>query len=639
MEYLPMIPGEYRYGKKEATGQQADIVKGFIKSHLDKDILIATDAGREGEVIARIVLQESGLKDLSRCRRFWVSEALTPEVIRTGIMAAKPLQTYNAIAAQGFARQHADWLVGMNLSRYITLGSESGEKFSAGRVQSSVLAAVLDRNTKARTFVPTVYNELELVLTDSSGVNLKAWLENPETGKTPFAPKSSYVLKAMEYAKTHGKNSDLSITVETVTKSRKPEKLMNITALQKAAYSSYGYSPDETLALAQGLYEKHKCLSYPRTPSRVMGDNNVQLFRDTFEKLKGLYPDYSKYCLPELITGTNKHIFNSEALEDHHALIPLAALPSGAPEKEKNVFEIVVRSFFGVCMKNYIWNECNYSIRNGTYNYGSVTKEVVETGWRKLYAEEKEDKEDVQFIKQFDLNSCSVTGIKILDKKTTPPKNYQIDSLLAFMEHPQAQAVEETKGVKLAGLGTPATRAEIIKILFDKGYIAEEKKHLVATTKGAWLVQRLRSDSLLGSITNVAETTKWEKQLEENPAGFELLIVDYIKKCIKPVKPGEAVYEREAVGVCPVCGSKMYEGKKSYYCSAWNRESNPCKFAIWKKIAGAAVSLSDAKLLLGKKKTPVKNCLNKEGKKFKASFSMDQYGKVAFHFSNTKKKK
>jgi DNA topoisomerase-3 len=278
LEELPILVNEYNYEKNEATAKQAAIVENLVKAHAKDAILIATDAGREGEVIAREVLREAGLTDISRCKRFWVSEALTPEVIRQGIASAKPLSAYNAVASRGFARQRADWLVGMNLSRFITLSSRSGEKFSVGRVQSAVLSAVLSRNDKVTNFVPAPYNELEITVKDKNGVSIKALLANPGSGNenaSAFKVKSPYLEKAAAYAGAHTKGGDLSVTAETKKRSQKPEKLLNLTALQKTAFRLYGYSPDETLGTAQALYEKHKCLSYPRTPSRVMGDNNV----------------------------------------------------------------------------------------------------------------------------------------------------------------------------------------------------------------------------------------------------------------------------------------------------------------------------------------------------------------------------
>jgi DNA topoisomerase-3 len=247
-----------------------------------------------------------------------------------------------------------------------------------------------------------------------------------------------------------------------------------------------------------------------------------------------------------------------------------------------------------------------------------------------MQAEGKEERGGgaaVQDVAAFDTNKCSVAEASVLDKKTSPPEDFQIDTLLAFMERPGAEA----GGGKLAGLGTPATRAEIIKTLFDRGYIEEQKKRLLATKKGLWLLKRLKADKDLEKIADVAQTTAWEKQLETDPAAFEQSVEAYVRGCIKPPAQDNAVWEREAAGICPLCGNKVYEGKKSWFCSAW-KSVKPCTFAIWKEVAGARLSGNDARLLLEKKKTPVKSCTSKAGKKFKAAFALGGDGKLAFIF-------
>jgi DNA topoisomerase-3 len=635
LENLPILPEKYRYKKNDTTADQADVVNSLLKSNKDKDILIATDAGREGELIARIALAEAGISDISRCKRFWVSEALTPEVITRGIRNAKPLAEYNGIAAQGFARQRSDWIVGMNMSRYITLAWGNNEKFSVGRVQSAVLAAVARRNAAVANFKATPYNELEITIKDKAGTGIKCLLIHPETQKTAFALKSPYLYQALVYAKLN--RDSLEITREEKKKAQKPEKLLNLTALQKEAFKKFGYSPDETLETAQALYEKHKCLSYPRTPSRVMGNNNAGLFKEKFELLSAQYRQWSQFSVPGLITGDNKHIFNSADLEDHHALIPLAVLPGGASGREKNVYEIVVKSFFVVCMPDHTWKECVYIVKNGGYVYKAVTKEIIEAGWKKAFTEEDEREETPALNRALDIKTCRIENIGVLDKKTSPPKDYQIDSLLAFMERPQA----EDAGMKLAGLGTPATRAEIIKNLFERKYLIEDKKKLKATKKGVWLVKLLAGDLNLVKLTDAKETTAWETRLGENPEAFEKSIAEYVAACVqsKPRGAGEG-YKRETLGTCPVCGEKINEGKKSYFCSAWNNPEKPCEFKIWKEIAGAKITPADAELLLERKKTGIKQCRSKAGKKFKACFGMskEKKGEIEFIFNESAKK-
>jgi DNA topoisomerase-3 len=515
----------------------------------------------------------------------------------------------------------------MNLSRYITLNGGSGEVFSVGRVQSAVLSAVVSRHERAVNFVSSPYNEAEALIEDAGGISVKALLVHPGTQKTDFSLNDPYLVKAVAYAQSHSK--EVTAEVTTVKKIRKPEKLFNLTALQKEAYKLCGYSPDESLTIAQALYEKHKCLSYPRTPSRVMGDNSVELFREKFNLLAGKYARWSRFSVPALIDRSNRHIFNSAALEDHHALIPLAYLPEGADSKEKNVFEIVVKQFFVACMGDYVWNEHRYEIKNGPYTYRAVTREPVEAGWKAVFERGKEGEDIPEAAGKLDTGSCYIRAVTVLDKKTSPPKLFRLDTLLAFMERPEA--AEGGTG-KPAGLGTPATRAEIIKNLFDKKYILEEKKQLIPTGKGEWLIRRLGSDKELSKMADAGETAEWERRLEEDPGSFEQSIIGYVKTSIKPGN-GVQGFEKEPVGICPVCGNKVYEGRNGYFCSSRDNKNKPCQFSLWKIVAGARVTAGDAKQLLLNKSTGVKECVSKKtGKKFKACFHLNKAGEVEFIF-------
>jgi DNA topoisomerase-3 len=360
--FLPIIPSSFRYEKIEKLSSQIEIIKLLLENNTHDTIIVATDAGREGELIARIILSESGVTDVSRIKRFWVSEALTKEVILKGLREAKPLSAYNAISNEGFARQRADWLIGINLTRLMSAGNST--LFSVGRVQTAVLNAVALRNAETANFIPVPFVELEASLQSSNGTVIKAWLINPKNEKTAFFEDREYVSAARDYCK----NNPVSRFQSHVTKeTAKPPKLLNITGLQKAAYRLHGYSPEKTLETAQSLYEKHKCLSYPRTPSRVMGNQNVDLFREIYRFLSGCYPHYARLCDESVIAEGNKNIFNSAALEDHHALIPLRQLPENADTLERNIYDIVLKSFFTVCMNDYIYNKKRLLFHIGGY--------------------------------------------------------------------------------------------------------------------------------------------------------------------------------------------------------------------------------------------------------------------------------
>jgi DNA topoisomerase-3 len=617
---LPVIPPEFRYRVNEPVAEQAALVTRLLKRHAAGDVLIATDAGREGELIARIALREAGVAPSARFRRFWVSEALTAGVIKAGIANARPLAEYDGLAAQAFARQKADWLVGMNLTRLMSIGNPP-PPFSVGRVQTAVLAAVAARNDEVKNFARTPYRELAAAIRSKDGVTIRALLENPATLKSAFfAADGEYLLAAR--SECLNKNID-SAEAESERKKQKPGKLLNITALQKEAFRRHGYKPDETLSLAQSLYETRKCLSYPRTPSRVMGDNNVDLFREKFELLRDSSP-LSAFCDPALISAENKHIFNSAQLEDHHALIPLGPLPENADEKERNVYAVVLEAFFTVCMSDHIYNRKSLRFRIGPYVFTAVIREVIQNGWKAAARKEEAGPDAEEEVSAFDEQGCSLAGLSVLEKTTEPKKEYSLDTLLAFMEHPRGG--DETKPA--CGLGTPATRADIIKTLFSRGYLVEEKKKLYAAPRGRFLLGRMERVADLAKMTDAAQTTEWEERLAADPAAFEREIEEYIRSCVKQNAP--ARYEGDPLGACPLCGKPVVEGKLGYACSGW-RDEPKCAFAIWKTVAGADVTAADAGLLLAGKKTGFKKCRKKDGGEFRAAFALEN-GKVVFQF-------
>jgi len=618
---LPICVPAFKYHMNDSTAEQAIIVLKLLKEQCHDEVLIATDAGREGELIARIALKEAGIADIRRFKRFWVSEALTPDVILQGIAAAKPLSDYNALSEQGFARQHADWLVGINMTRYMSIGNPP-PPFSVGRVQTAVLAAIRFRNEAIKNFIPVPYKELSASVTSDTGTTIQALLENPKTGKTSFfSGDDEYLHTAVTACNDKPVNV---VDVEVKEKCSKPEKLLNITGLQKAAFKRFGYKPEETLNLAQSLYETHKCLSYPRTPSRVMGDNNVELFRKMFNLLYNEYA-LSSYCDVSLITADNKHIFNSSKLEDHHALIPLDKLPSGAKEKERNVYTIVLESFFIVCMPDYIYTEKSFRFHCSTYVFISTVREVLHYGWRNAveYQNEGEDPE-IPCSDDFNENSCSITGLTILEKHTEPKKHFALDSLLAFMEHPHGDT-----GQKLAGLGTPATRADIIKILFSRNYLVETKKKLFVTDRGRYLVEQLLQHDLLKKLCDVSHTTEWEQHLTEDPQAFFNYICSYVTECVTS-SASRPAFQNAPLGICPLCGKGVFETKTGYGCEGY-KDTPKCQLYIGKTIAGAAVSAAEATLLLIGQKTSVKHCKNKEGKAFDTFFVLEG-GKVLFTY-------
>lgn len=619
---LPIIPKEYKYVEKEDAKKQIQIVSKILKNEKGK-VIIATDADREGELIARVVVSKAGILDTSQYFRFWASEALTSEVIKKEIAKVKPWNCYEKLFNQAKARQHSDWLIGMNFSRLVTISSGSKNPFSVGRVQTSVLTAIYQRNYAVKNFVPIPYKTLTVEIVDDSKNKIIANLMNPKTERIDFEENDDFLQKVLRDCKNAKIEKAES---KTVQKTNHPPLLLNTTGLQKLASKLFDFDAEKTLSIMQSLYEKYKCLSYPRTPSCVMGDDNVELFREKFELLKDEYPLFSKYSKVEKIDESNKRIFNSKKLDSHHALIPLKKIPENASDDEKEIFDLVVKSFFRSIMNDNIVDEKQITFYFKEYVFKATILTTVDLGWKICEKNvDEETDENIQSVSNFNEQSCFIKSVKINDKMTIPPKEYTEESILSFMENPKSKKTEE----RLVGLGTQTTRGTILKTLFERKYIEKRQKKLFVTEKGLYLLKVLFKNEHLKKMASISQTTEWEKQLDENPILFEKTIIEFVKNVFSQ-KMTVAEFDSKKIGKCPICQRNIIESKLSYSCSGY-KENPSCKFSIWKNISGAMISENDVKTLLLGKKTNRKKMKSKAGKVFEAKLYLED-GEVKFDF-------
>jgi len=636
LDVLPVIPKEVKYKPVIKTKAQLSVVKNCFKNHKDDSFLLATDAEREGELIGAEILDYVGFKNYSNARRFWVSEALTPEVIHAGIKNAKPLSDYSSYRDQGFARQHADWLVGMNLTRLVTL--KSGKLLHFGRVQTALLGAVYNREKSISNFIPEPFFEVKALMQGKNLFTVK--LINPlnEDYPTRFL-KDSKMLSDIENIKKAKSGRITKINKEK--KTVQPPQLLNLTALQKEAHKNYGYSPEQTLNIAQALYEKHKCLSYPRTPSRVMGDENVTLVKSIYDKLISVYNsvlkphipfvEYIAGADPSLINSDNKRLFNSAELQDHHALIPLSPLPDSCTKDEIDIYLLVFKQFFTVIKPPYIYNSITIDVNISDNLFQGTGIEIIQTGWKTTGEIDDDEEEPAQDYSGLEVNKeYSINSIEIEEKKTQPKKHFTFASLLQLMENPRNE-----EGKRLTGLGTPATRGAILQKLVDRKYISLNKKNVLITDDGKFLIENILKNDELSAFISIPETTRWEEQLHENTGTFVAGIKDFIRRAVKGTNIAAYQIEKKSLGKCPLCGGDIYEGSKSYYCSNY-KAAKPCNFAIWKEICKVSVSADEAQALLSGKKTKYKKCVSgKTGKEFKAAFYLSG-DKILMEFEKKK---
>lgn len=625
---LPIIPGTSKYEPNPYTIKQLNIVSEHLKrSDIDK-IIVATDAGREGELIARLIFNYIGFKEYSKVYRFWVSQSLTKDVIREGLSNIKPISHYDNLYLNGLNRSKSDWLIGMNFSRLFSIILGSKTVFSTGRVQTAVLSILVERYNNIVKFKPETYFEIEAKLFKK--MDFRAKYIKAEDKKIH---KKEIVDKIINDLKT----SDTAIveTIETEKKYEKQPLLLSLTNLQKDANNTYGYSASKTLEIAQSLYEKHKCLSYPRTPSSVLGESNVELVKSIVNELTKSYKNYFiKHC-PDLISVSNKRLFNDKKLEDHHALIPLYPLPEGATKEEENIYMLVLTRFAAALHSDYIYSQTKVYFNVGEHKFISTGKVDIHKGWNEFYT--KEDKKDeIKLPELQEGDSVNIKEITSLEKQTKPPKYFNEATLLGVMDKPNKLVSEEEykdifKNPEI-GLGTPATRAEIIETLLKREYIFRKKKNLIPTEKGIYFINVLKQHEIVKPITSAGETARWEISLKKNPEKFLGELTSFVKDSVEYFKTNnvtEFVMEQQDIGICPKCGKKCFENKKSYYCENYKN----CGFAIWKVIAGTKISINAFKELIKDKKTKKVYMFKPSGKKpFEACIILNEEYKTEFYF-------
>jgi DNA topoisomerase-3 len=641
MESLPIIPQQVKYKAVEKTKAQLSVVKSCFNRHKNSPFLLATDAEREGELIGAEILDYVGFAGYAHARRFWVSEALTTGVILKGIENAKLLAEYRSYREQGFARQFADWLVGMNLTRLVSL--KSNKLLHFGRVQTAVLGAVFEREKSIASFMPEKYFELQVGMEKDFPTKTPCFsvkMINPDNTEYPTRFPDISLFDFIKHT-SHGYVEKGVITsLKKDKKTVQPPQLFNLTALQKEAHKQYGYAPEQTLNIAQALYEKEKVLSYPRTPSRVMGDDNVELIKSIYEKLKshcagrkGL-EKFIQDSDPALISAGNKHIFNSAELQDHHALIPLAPLES-ENEEEKNIYFLVFEQFFNVLKPPYVYNSVSIDVDISGHKFIGNGIEVLEKGWRSYLDMTicMDDELDEDLHENYDGleqgKAYPIVTVSKLEQKTSPKKHYTFASLLQLMENPRGD-----DGKHLTGLGTSAMRGAILQKLVDRKYVSLKGKNVLISDDGNFLIENVLKNDGLAAFVSVPETTRWEEQLHDNTTAFIEGIKNFVRGAVKSTGMDAYQHEKKSLGKCPLCGGDVYEGNKNYYCGNYKAE-NPCRFTIWKEICQASVNHSDMQTLLSGKQTKVKKCVSKAGKGFNAKFELVD-GKIEFRFEEKK---
>ncbi|WP_424038684.1 DNA topoisomerase [Porphyromonas endodontalis] len=595
----------------------------IIRSCFDRAdrIIVATDAGREGELIFRWIYAHLG------CRkpfyRLWIS-SLTDKAIREGMANLKSGNNYENLYHSAQARAEADWLVGINASRALSIARRGG--YSLGRVQTPTLAMVCRRYIENRDFSSAPYWKLS-AFTEKEGMSLKA------IGVIDYESESSAqtALAALR--------SQSRLTIESVTRKvghTSPPLLYDLTALQKEANRCHGFSADKTLSIAQSLYEK-KITTYPRTGSRYISE-------DVFEEVPVLL---RKTGMP-LSNPLNRHSVDNAKITDHHAIIPTGETPSGLSTDEITIYQMVVNRFVEAFSLNSEEERMLVRFTDGTNTFTWKAYRQISLGWKavqkgkEVEAEKKEDSDEQILFSLPSLTEGEVLPLvsaEITEHKTKPKPLYTEATLLSAMENAgkEVENAESKKAMAECGIGTPATRANIIETLILRDYIRRDKKAIIPTEKGLAVYEIVKDKR----IANAEMTGSWELALAAIEAGkmpsdkFSQGINSYVSTICEELLSLTPEQKSYPVYRCPKCGQQSV----GIYAKVAKCRHETCGFHVFREVCGILLSEDNIRDLISSGRTPIlKGLTSKAGKKFNARLVLGEDYATSFEFENNKGK-
>ena len=581
-----------------------------------------TDAGREGELIFRLVYQQAGCK--KPFSRLWLS-SMEDSAIREGFATLKPSTEYDALYQAALCRERADWMVGINASRLFSC--LYGQPLAVGRVMTPVLAMTVVREAAIAAFVPEKFYTVALTLADGGTASSKR-----------FAQKADAELLLSKCRKEE------RVTVQKMErkeKSESPPQLYDLTALQRDANRLLGFTAQQTLDYAQSLYEK-RLITYPRTDSRFLTE-------DMAASLPGLVTDTGRaFAVEEPIPIHVQQVIDSSKVTDHHALLPTASVAkadlSALPAGERRILRLVVARLLCAVGEAHRYAETTMTTLCAGEEFTAKGKVVLSDGWkgieRKMLGDLLGKKKEPAVLPDVpEQSECGITGAELKEGQTSAPKHFTEDLLLHSMETASADSMPE--GVERQGIGTPATRAATIEKLVQKGFLErkgeKKSKILLPTDKGKALITVMPEE-----IQSAEMTADWETKLlriergEMEPEEFMTEIKDMISSLVnttEAMKGANVLMKNKIVGVCPNCGANVVEREKGWFC-----DNKPCRFVLWKdnaffKRLGKRLDSHVADKLLRDGRVRLKDCKSAKGKTYNATvlLSTENDGRSKFN--------
>ena len=608
---LPILPEKWQYLVSASTKKQFGILKNLMHRADVNTVVNSCDAGREGELIFRLVYEQAGCK--KPVSRLWLS-SMEDNAIREGFANLKPSTEYDALYQAALCRERADWMVGINCSRLFSC--LYGRPLAVGRVMTPTLAMTVEREAAIAAFVPKKFYTVALELTSGFVASSRRISE-----------------KAAAEKLLAGCREEMVSTIQKITRKEKaenPPPLYDLTTLQRDANRLLGYSAQQTLDYVQSLYEK-QLTTYPRTDSCYIADEDEEMLEELAEELEDFLGFVSEDADDDV--PRTRRTVNRQKVTDHHAILPtrsmLQADLDALPKGERNILKLIIARTLMAVSKPFRYLETLLTTECAGEEFTAKGKEILEEGWkaveRKVLADILNRKREFTALPQVEESECGILNAELKEGQTSPPKHFTEDTLLHSMETASADSMPE--GVERQGIGTPATRAATIEKLVQKGFLErkgdKKTKVLLPTDKGKALITVMPEE-----IQSADMTADWETKLlrvergEMEPETFMTEINDMISSLVnttEAVKGASALMKNKVIGVCPNCGNSVVEREKGYFCE--NRE---CRFVLWKdnaffKRLGKRMDAHVADRLLRDGRVRLKDCKSSKGKTYNAT--------------------
>ncbi len=644
-KHLPVIPPKFELSPiDERAGSRLNLLLRLIKRKDVTGIINACDAGREGELIFRYIMQYS--KTSKPIERLWL-QSMTPSAIRDAFGSLRADRELLSLADAARSRSEADWLVGINGTRAMTafnnrLSGSGFYKTTVGRVQTPTLAILVEREERIRAFRPRDYWEVHARFAATGGEYAGRWLDPAFKKDEDVERRPERIWTAAEaqaiVASCEGKRGRVS--EESKPSTQLSPLLFDLTSLQREANSRFGFSARATLGLAQALYERHKVLTYPRTDSRALPEDYIGTVKEAIELLKGA-SEYAPHAVNILKKGwiqPNKRVFNNTKVSDHFAIIPTLQLPKHLNEPEQKIYDLVVRRFLAVFFPAAEYLQTTRITHIDDHQFRTDGRILQNPGWLAVYGRSaQEENANRPPVDADDL--VDTVELKILDNQTKPPARYTEATLLSAMEG-AGKLVEDDDlraAMEAKGLGTPATRAAVIEGLIHEDYVHRNGKELVPTPKATSLLFALTHFGVT-EITSPELTGDWEHKLKLMEGGglrrgeFMEHIDQVTRDLVDRIKSGDIPEEAYATveAPCPKCGGAVQENYRKFQCQS-------CDFSLWRVVAGREWAPEEVGELISRRFVgPLTGFRSRLGRPFSAGVRLTDDLRIEFDFGQAR---